>query len=69
MAVKIKDKADQFEKLWEGETPKGYNRTKSLKFRQYILEHVRQTRRPLTRENAKKYWMGTLQEELRDAEL
>ena len=69
MAVKFNDKADQFEKLWEGETPKGYNRTKSLKFRQYILEHVRQTRRPLTRENAKKYWMGTLQEELRDAEL
>ena len=65
----LNEKEEQFEKLWEGETPKGYNRTKALKFRQYILEHVRQTRRPLTRENAKKYWMGELQKEMRDAEL
>ena len=35
-----------------------------LKFRQYILEHVRQTRRPLNRENARKYWMGILQQEI-----
>ena len=65
----LNDKEDQFERLWEGQTPKGYNRTKALKFRQYILEHVRQTQRPLTRENAKKYWMGELQKEMRDAEL
>ena len=65
----LNDKDDQFERLWEGKTPKGYNRTKALKFRQYILEHVRQTQRPLTRENAKKYWMGELQKEMRDAEL
>ena len=48
--------------------PKGINRTKALKFRQYILEHVRQTKRPLTRENARKYWMGQLQQEIKDAE-
>ena len=35
------DKAEQFERLWDGITPKGINRNKSLKFRQYILEHVR----------------------------
>ena len=62
------DKAEQFDRLWDGITPKGVNRTKALKFRQYILEHVRQTRRPLTRQNAKKYWMGQLQAEIRDAE-
>jgi hypothetical protein len=44
------------------------NRTKALKFRQYILEHVRQTRRPLNRENARKYWMGDLQKELAEKE-
>ena len=44
------DKAEQFERLWDGITPKGINRNKSLKFRQYILEHVRQMRRPLTRD-------------------
>ncbi len=58
------DKAEQFERLWDGITPKGINRNKSLKFRQYILEHVRQMRRPLTRDNARKYWMGILQAEI-----
>jgi len=58
------DKAEQFDRLWDGITPKGVNRNKSLKFRQYILEHVRQTRRPLNRENARKYWMGILQHEI-----
>ena len=62
------DKAEQFERLWEGVTPKGINRPKSLKFRQYILEHVRQLQRPLNRENARKYWMGELQKEIKDAE-
>jgi hypothetical protein len=60
------DKQEQFSNLWDGITPKGVNRTKSLKFRQYILEHVRQMRRPLTRENARKYWMGDLKSEIRD---
>ena len=54
---------EQFDRLWEGQTPKGINRVKALKFRQYILEHVRQKRRPLTRENAKRYWMGYIQRE------
>ena len=58
------DKAEQFDRLSDGITPKGVNRNKSLKFRQYILEHVRQTRRPLNRENARKYWMGILQQEI-----
>ena len=58
------DKAEQFDRLWDGITPKGVNRTKALKFRQYILEHVRQTRRTLNRENARKYWMGILQQEI-----
>lgn len=58
------DKEEQFDRLWDGITPKGVNRNKSLKFRQYILEHVRQTKRPLTRENARKYWMGILQQEI-----
>ena len=38
------DKELQFDRLWEGITPKGVNRTKAMKFRQYILEHVRQMR-------------------------
>ena len=58
------DKEEQFERLWAGTTPKGVNRSKALKFRQYILEHVRQTRRTLNKENAKKYWMGILQQEI-----
>ena len=62
--TQFNDKAEQFDRLWGGITPKGVNRTKSLKFRQYILEHVRQTRRPLNRENARKYWMGILQQEI-----
>ncbi len=60
------DKQEQFSNLWDGITPKGVNRTKSLKFRQYILEHVRQMQRPLTRENARKYWMGELKAEIQD---
>ena len=62
------DKGEQFDRMWEGMNPKGVNRTKALKFRQYILEHVRQMRRPLTRENAKRYWLGELQAEVRDGE-
>jgi hypothetical protein len=54
--------------LWDGITPKGVNRSKALKFRQYILEHVRQMRRPLNRENARRYWMGELQKEIADRE-
>ena len=45
----------------------GNNRNKSLKFRQYILEHVRQMKKPLNRENAFKYWMGVLKAEAKDS--
>ncbi len=61
-------KRAQFSNLWDGITPKGVNRTKSLKFRQYIREHVRQTGRAMTRENCEKYWMGELQKEMLDDE-
>ncbi len=61
-------KEEQFERLWNGETPKGINRSKSLKFQQYILEHVPQMRRPLTKENARRYWMGELQKEVQNTE-
>ena len=62
--AQFNDKAEQFDRLWDGITPNGVNRTKALKFRQYILEHVRQTRRDLNKENARKYWMGILQQEI-----
>ena len=68
MSGAFNDKEEQFDRLWDGITPKGTNRTKAFKFRQYILEHVRQTRRPLTRANAKKYWMGQLQKEIKESE-
>ena len=42
------DKEKQFNDLWDGVTPNGVNRTKALKFRQYILEHVRQMKKPST---------------------
>ena len=41
-------KRAQFSNLWDGITPKGVNRTKALKFRQYIREHVRQKKVALT---------------------
>ena len=62
------DKEKQFNDLWDGVTPNGVNRTKALKFRQYILEHVRQMKKPLTRDNAHKYWMGILKAEAKDNE-
>ena len=68
MSEAISEKEARFERLWAGETPKGVNRTKALKFRQYILEHVRQKKRPLTYENAKRYWMGEIQKEEAESE-
>ena len=62
------DKEKQFKDLWDGDTPKGVNRTKALKFRQYILEHVRQMKKPLNRDNAMKYWLGILKAEAKDSE-
>ncbi len=60
---------ERFEKMWAGETPNGINRTKAQKFQQYILEHVRQTGRPMNKENALKYWTGQLQREIKESEM
>ena len=93
MSEAVSEKEAQFERLWAGETPKGVNRTKALKFRQYMKQHVLQKyhkRRKeqfanadkghyndsftskhmfLTKENCRKYWMGELQQEIKDSEL
>ena len=42
MSEAVNEKEAQFERLWAGETPKGVNRTKALKFRQYMKQHVLQ---------------------------
>ena len=42
MTDEFDDKLARFEKLWDGVTPKGVNRTKALKFRQYMRNHVLQ---------------------------
>ena len=42
MSETFDEKLEQFERLWDGVTPKGINRTKSLKFRQYMRQHVLQ---------------------------
>ena len=71
-------KLEQFERLWRGWTPKGENLSKSLKFRQYMRQHVMQILpknrkignkdRYLSKDNCRKYWMGELQTEIADAE-
>ena len=92
MSDEFDEKLARFEKLWNGVTPKGENRTKALKFRQYMRNHVMQKfhkRRKdqwanadkghynhgfsskdqfLTKENCRKYWMGELQKDIREAE-
>ena len=42
MSEDFNDKLDLFERLWDGVTPKGINRSKSIKFRQYMRQHVLQ---------------------------
>ena len=42
MSDEFDDKLVRFERLWDGVTPKGVNRSKSLKFRQYMRQHVLQ---------------------------
>ncbi|HIC49963.1 MAG: hypothetical protein CXX69_01235 [Candidatus Thalassarchaeum betae] len=42
MSDEFDDKLECFERLWEGVTPKGVNRSKGLKFRQYMRQHVLQ---------------------------
>ena len=92
MSEAISEKEARAERLWAGETPKGVNRTKALKFRQYMRQHVLQKyhkRRKeqfasadkghynhsftskhmfLTKENCRKYWMGELQQQIKDSE-
>tara|TARA_B100000029_G_C16844874_1_gene693234 strand:- start:243 stop:461 length:219 start_codon:yes stop_codon:yes gene_type:complete len=58
-------KAEQFERLWDGITPKGVNRTKALKFRQKMYQHLLSVKHPQTKENARSYWMGELQQAIR----
>ena len=42
MSEEFDDKLERFERLWDGVTPKGINRSKSIKFRQYMRQHVLQ---------------------------
>ena len=42
MSEDFDNKLDRFERLWDGVTPKGFNRSKSIKFRQYMRQHVLQ---------------------------
>ena len=42
MSEQFDEKLEQFERLWEGVTPNGINRQKSLKFQQYMRQHVLQ---------------------------
>ncbi|CAI8189058.1 MAG: hypothetical protein DBX05_05500 [Candidatus Poseidoniales archaeon] len=71
-------KLEQFERLWDGWTPKGQNVTKAHKFRHYMRQHVLQIlpanrkrgnkQRFLTKDNCRKYWMGELQAEIEAAD-
>ncbi|MEM3851610.1 MAG: hypothetical protein QXP70_01260 [Methanomassiliicoccales archaeon] len=54
------EKELQFEKLWEGETPKGRNEAKALQFRQKMRMALSQKGVIFTKENAKLYWTGML---------
>ena len=42
MSDEFDEKLARFERLWDGVTPKGQNRIKALKFRQYMRNHVMQ---------------------------
>ena len=42
MSEDFDNKLDRFERLWDGVSPKGINRSKSIKFRQYMRQHVLQ---------------------------
>ncbi len=42
MSGDFDDKLERFERLWEGVTPKGVNRSKAIRFRQYMRQHVLQ---------------------------
>lgn len=53
-------KEEDFERLWEG---KG-NKLKGIRFRNKIMQKVRQKGYEPTKENCKSYWLGGLKEEL-----
>ncbi|MEW5761201.1 MAG: hypothetical protein AB1779_10610, partial [Candidatus Thermoplasmatota archaeon] len=53
-------KEEDFERLWEG---KG-NKLKAIRFRNKIMQKVRQKGYEPTKENCKSYWLGGLKEEL-----
>ena len=57
------EKEVQFEKLWEGDTPSGKNEAKSLQFRQKMKMALVQKGVLLSKENARMYWLGTLNTE------
>ncbi len=42
MSDEFDDKEKRFDDLWDGVTPKGINRSKSIRFRQYMRQHVLQ---------------------------
>ncbi len=57
------EKEVQFEKLWEGDTPSGKNESKALQFRQKMSMALVQKGVLLSKENARMYWLGTLNTE------
>lgn len=57
------EKELQFEKLWEGDTPSGKNEAKSLQFKQKMKMALVQKGVLLNKENARMYWLGTLNTE------
>ena len=57
------EKEVQFEKLWEGDTPSGKNEAKALQFRQKMSMALVQKGVLLSKENARMYWLGTLNTE------
>ena len=42
MSEVVDEKAERFELMWDGMASGKYNRTKALKFRQYMRQHVLQ---------------------------
>ncbi|MBX8637409.1 MAG: hypothetical protein KIY11_03490 [Thermoplasmata archaeon] len=57
------EKEAQFEKLWEGDTPSGKNEAKALQFRQKMKMALVQKGALMNKENARMYWLGTLNTE------
>ena len=45
-----------------------HNRSKSLSFKQRMMESVRPKKKKMNYKNCKKYWLGILQKEIKDME-